>query len=63
MKQLFTTAMMMPMWHALHVHVFAYSKIGSLCFINFHIGSQTANAGAEKRCEFPGSFYLSQKTY
>jgi len=63
MKKLFTTACDDAHVHALHVHVFAYSKIGSLCFINFHIGSQTANAGAEKRCEFPGSFYLSQKTY
>ena len=49
--------------HAQHVHVFAYAKFGSLCFIKFQIGSMAAGIGAEKRCEFPGSFYLSQKTY
>ena len=62
MKKLFTTAMMMPMCMRC-MCMFSRTQKSALCFINFHIGSQTANAGAEKRCEFPGSFYLSQKTY
>ena len=47
--------------HALHVHASAYAKFGSLCFINFQFGTKKANPGAEKRCEFPGSFFLPGK--
>ena len=48
--------------HALHVHASAYAKFGSLClFHKFPVWHKKANPGAEKRCEFPGSFFLPGK--